>query len=181
MPGAYNRLTASIRAFLEEVFSDWFRYSGQFQYVCTSCDYAAQTCDLDPVNPSLGMPPLVAVPIRSPLLAVKLAPGEPVTVAFENNDPAYPFVCGLPSGGKAALPVVRQGDMCWVSCEIVPLLGMFTPLPGGVPPAPSVFGLVVKPAPPFLGPPAVPPTPPALATTKLYGIAATGSQSVKAR
>lgn len=168
---AYDRLRAAFRAFFEELFPR-FPFLTGYQYTVTSCDYASQTADLQPVSSDLGLPALVAIPIRSPLLMVKLAPGETVVVQFENGDPAYPYVAGLPSAGTG-VPVVRQGDVCWVQANLLPVIDW----PGGVS-TPSVDGryvisLPVPPPPPFV--------PLAGGPAKFYGVAATGSQSVKAR
>lgn len=174
----YDRLTAAWKALFEETFP-LEQFKGNFQYVVRKCDFAGQTADLEPVNVEIGLPALTKVPIRSPLMMVKLVPGEVVLVGFENYSPAYPYVAALPTAGASALPVVRTGDMAVVYAQVVPLASMFAPLPGGVPPLPNVMGVVIDPT--QLGPPAVPPVPPAVGTAKLFGIASTGSQSVKVR
>lgn len=169
---AYDRLRAAFRAFLEE-FDPQRRFRTGYQYSVTSCDYAGQTADMDPVNASIGLPSLVAIPIRSPLLMVKLVSGDVVVVSFEDGNPAFPYVSGLPSGA-GGVPVARQGDVVWAQAALVPLTAV------GI--LPGTFGLTFSPA--DLGPPpsnAASMTPPPAASGKIYGIAATGSSFVKAK
>jgi hypothetical protein len=165
---AYNRITSAFKAFLDEIWPNR-RYVGNFLFTVTSCDYLGQTCDADPVTPELGMPSLVGIPISTPLLAVKLVPGQVITVGFQNNSPAYPYVSGIPAAGGGT-PVVRTGDACWTQFTIAPITA-----PGQVIPA---FGIV--PADPTKLGPAIPPVP-GLLTFKAYGIAASGSQFVKSK
>lgn len=174
MAAVYDRVTAAWRALFNEVFPNEL-FKGNFQYKVRSCDYAQQTADLDPVNVEIGLPALTKIPIRSPLMAVKLQAGEVCLVGFENYNPAYPYVAGLPSAGAGGLPIVRQGDQCWVELTLTPALvgagpaaapdpsGTFwviTTLPGG--------------APPFL-------LPVSGGKLKVFGIASTGSQKAKVR
>lgn len=179
----YDRLTAAWRAFFDETFP-LEQFKGNFQYTIRSCDYAAQTADLDPVSPDLGLPSLVKIPIRSPLLAVKLVAGDVCLVGFENYSPAFPYVAGLPSAGPDAIPIVRQGDVCWVQCTLAQAYSYPAGTGGGPAPVvnppvpiPGVYNIVVAepPPPPFI------PGPGGGGPFKVYGIASSGSQFVKSK
>lgn len=65
-------------------------YAGRYRYSVDSCNFAAQTLDLSPLDPS--QPALDGVPMRTPGLRIDVAPGTEVLVGYAGMDPTRPEV-----------------------------------------------------------------------------------------
>lgn len=166
-----NRLRNAIGSVVRELFPN-LDYLGVYTYLVASFDAAAQTADLQPLNPK-KLPTLTKIPIRTPGLRVKLVPRDEVLVGFQDGDPSRPFVVSLMTAKSYtdALNVARQGDMTATSLVLQQAL-----LPNG---SPVLNGYVV------IVPPPVPPVPTFVPTVggilSFYGVCATGSTFVKSK
>lgn len=121
-----DRLREAFKAVIEEMLPNYL-FLGWHRYSVTSCDYDAQTADLQPSVSASGLPALAALPIRSPI-KLNLVPGSSVIVGFAGGNPNDPFIAvfdqsqtlvdaklrasgQIEIGEAATQPAARQGDM----------------------------------------------------------------------
>lgn len=168
-----DRLLGPIRAIVNSILEE--KLFGLYEFAVDSFDEAAQTVSASPIKRSSRLHPVAGVPIRTPLLKLKLLPGDTVVIGFEGGEPSSPFVAcfGNASANGTAQPVVRLGDFAALGGKGFQLL--LTPLPGNSSPA-------VVPGVPYLvsfGSLTNPPTP--LVQSAGYAPVISASLAVKSR
>ncbi len=89
-----DRLMKAFRALVREELPR-LTFLAVYEFaVQSSC---ATTADLSPTDQTIGLPSLVSVPLRVPLVGAVLSPGTKCIVAFINGDPSRPFVLSADS------------------------------------------------------------------------------------
>ncbi len=86
-----DRFKRAVQAFVREMFPT-LDYMGKYEYVVVFFDVTDQLADLQPVDSTIGLPPVIHCPMRLPGLVLDLEMGTSVMVSFENHNPAKPFV-----------------------------------------------------------------------------------------
>lgn len=104
-------------------------------YPCTVMGQAGELCEVIPDSPKLkGVGGLSAVPIRHglPGCSFMIAPGARVLLAFDDGDPAKPYVALWENAtlitlmlGGGTMPVARVGDTVMVTV-VDPISGPLT-------------------------------------------------------
>ena len=82
-------------------------YAGRYRYSVVSCDFAAQTLDLSPLDPK--QPALSRVPMRTPGLRLDIAPGTQVLVGYAAMNPTLPEVTSFGNDPASVLRVEILG------------------------------------------------------------------------
>lgn len=153
-----DRFKRAVNAFVREMFPT-LDFMGKYEYVVVAFDVASQTADLQPVDQTVGLPPVPSCSMRLPGIVLDLATGTSVMVSFENHSPSKPFIDNfdrLASSGfipifmglAGAMPsdvspvgdaVARKGD------SVTPHTVSFTPGTGGA--VLTIDGVTMSPSP----------------------------------
>jgi len=86
-----DRFKRAVQAFVREMFPT-LDYMGKYEYVVVLFDVNSQLADLQPVDSTIGLPPIIHCSMRLPGVVLDLEMGTSVMVSFENHNPAKPFV-----------------------------------------------------------------------------------------
>lgn len=82
-------------------------YAGRYRYSVVSCNFAAQTLELLPLDPK--QPALSDVPMRTPGLRLDIAPGTQVLVGYAAMNPTLPEVTTFGNDPASVLRVEILG------------------------------------------------------------------------
>lgn len=90
-------------------------YLGCYQY--TVIGSAGDTVSCAPLNPAIGLPSIVRIPVRSGVAGMRSIPrtGTRLAVGFLDSDPTLPFVVGGMDLPGSSAPVVCYGDVVALS------------------------------------------------------------------
>ena len=117
---AMDRLKQSIAALVRELFPR-VDFLGVYEYSVVTDD--GTTIDATPTDATLGLPNVVRVPKRPPILGgwSKIAPGSTVTLQFVNGSPSRPEIVGGDPGQivtQAKLEAAIKVDVIAPSVDI---------------------------------------------------------------
>lgn len=114
-------------------------YAGEYRYSVVSCDFAAQTVDVKPLD--VGQPNHLRVPMRTPGMRLDVAPGSEVLIGYAGLDPTRPEVrCYSQQPGAivrvellgGTTPVALQGMAITISAAQITAAGMVAAGAGAV-------------------------------------------------
>ncbi len=91
-----DRLLKAFRALVREEFPR-LTFLAVYEFSVQGVSSLKLTADLSPTDTTLGLPSMVSVPLRLPLVGATLALGTKCIVAFINGDPSRPFVLSADS------------------------------------------------------------------------------------
>jgi hypothetical protein len=143
-----DRLLNSFEALVRASFPRLF-YAGLFDYVITAVNGEAPsfTCDVEPVDPDIGLPDCNAVALVASVSSMTSTPdvGMSVVVAFLDGNPTKPRIVGIEAAG--ANPVARLGDqvMCFLQ-PTLPVIGTVSgsPFVGTITVANPISGTITQ-------------------------------------
>jgi hypothetical protein len=86
-----DRILLALRGLIREELPQ-LTFFGLYEMLVQNVASDGTTADLAPTDPTLGLPSVVKVPLRLPLMTATFTVGAKALVAFVNGDPTRPFV-----------------------------------------------------------------------------------------
>jgi hypothetical protein len=111
---AGDRLVAELQSLIRETLPN-LTFMGVYEYTVTGV--GSGTCNANPTNTTLSLPPIAQLPLTFPLMTATLKFGDLIRVWFVNGSPTRPEVCSAPAdstvitvGNAATAAAARKGD-----------------------------------------------------------------------